>query len=86
MINLKNLIIGACMCVAFASCTAYESHLVTGNPVGKKTGVAKSKIFGSSDISIMRAAKNGKIDKIATVDIVTKVFIFPITTVTVTGE
>ena len=79
--------IGVSLFVAATSCTVGESHLVTGNPVGKKTGIAKSKIFGDSDATIMRAAKNGKINKIATVDFVTKYFlIFPFTKVTVTGE
>lgn len=72
---------------AMSSCTVYESHQITGNPIGSKKGVAKSKIFGNQDIGVLKAAKNGKINKIATVDIYTKVYlIIPVTSVTVHGE
>lgn len=47
--------------------------MVTKNPVGSKTGKAERKVilglaFGDTDLSIMKAAKNGKITKIATVE------------------
>lgn len=87
MNKMRKLLIGASLCLAVSSCTVSESHLVTGNPAGNKTGVAKSKVFGNSDYSVMKAAKSAKIDKIATVDITTKIyFIFPVTKVVVTGN
>ncbi|MAC96183.1 MAG: hypothetical protein CMC96_11855 [Flavobacteriales bacterium] len=47
--------------------------LVTKNDVGTKEGVAERTIWlgiwiGNTDLSITKAAKNGKITKIATVD------------------
>mgnify|MGYP003635503224 CR=1 FL=1 len=47
--------------------------LVTKNAVGSKVGKAERKIWlgiwlGNTDLSITKAAKNGKITKIATVD------------------
>lgn len=49
------------------------SALVTKNDVGTKEGVAERTIWlgiwiGNTDLSITKAAKNGKITKIATVD------------------
>lgn len=87
MRNVKQLLLAGLLVAGMSSCVVYESHQVTGNGIGTKKGVTKSKIFGSTDIGVLRAAKNGKINKIATVDISTKMYlIFPITTVTVHGE
>ena len=78
--------IGLLFAGGISSCTVAVNHQVTGNPIGTKVGVAKSKVFGNSDYSIQAAAKNGKITKIGSVDITTKIFIFPIVKTTVTGE
>ena len=83
---LKKLVFAGIAGAILSSCTVAATHTATGNPVGTKVGVAKSKIFGDSDHSIQAAAKNGGITKIGSVDIVTKVFIFPITKTVVTGE
>lgn len=77
--------------VVFASCSVVQPVAVTDNPVGKKKGVAKAKAFmgicPSCDVSLVKAAKNGKIDKIATVDFKMKWGILFVTYETiVTGE
>lgn len=69
-----------------ASCTVSRTIQITGEPIGTKTGVAKSKVFGDSDTSIKKAAEKGKITVIGAVEITTKVVIFPITTTKVYGE
>ena len=43
-------------CVAlFSSCTLSHTITCTNNPVGTKTGVVKTKIFGDQDISYATA-------------------------------
>lgn len=47
--------------------------LVTENPMGQKEGIAETRIWlgiwiGNHDLSITKAAKNGNITKVATVD------------------
>lgn len=64
---------------------------VTDNPVGTKKGVAKATaifgICGNCDVSAAKAAKNGKITKIATVDFKIRASFFKTTYETiVTGE
>lgn len=51
------------------SCVVMSSHVTTGNPIGTKTGIVKSKLVGNSDAGIAAAAKQGKITKIGSVDI-----------------
>lgn len=53
-----------------SSCVIMESHVTTGNPIGTKEGVSKSKLAGNSDAGIAAAAKNGGITKIGSVDVV----------------
>jgi len=78
----------ALMTFGLSSCMVYESYSVTGNPIGTKEGVAKTKLFSKDlDVSMKSAAKNGKIQKIGSVDIKTKAYVFfLITKTTVTGE
>lgn len=79
--------------VLFASCTTITPLCATGNAVGSKVGEATGKyLFGylplsDIDISIKKAAENGNITKISTVDTKTTMgaFVTTITTV-VTGE
>jgi len=52
----------------FTSCTIARDYQITGQPIGTKTGVAKSKILGNSDTSIKKAAENGNITKIGAVE------------------
>lgn len=66
------------MIVLLSSCavsgpTTVPQALVTKNEVGTKEGVSERKIWlgiwlGTTDLSITKAAKNGNITKIATVD------------------
>ncbi len=59
-------------CAVSGPATAPKA-LVTKNPIGAKKGVAEKTIWlgiwiGNTDLSITKAAKKGKITKIATVD------------------
>jgi hypothetical protein len=69
------------------SCVTTQ-YMVTDNPVGKKTGEARLGLFAKDkDISIEKAAKNGKITTIGTVEVKTTYYIiFPVVKTIVTGE
>lgn len=70
-----------------SSCVVYETHTVTGNPIGTKKGVAKASAFSSNaDYTMRTAAKKGKINKIGSVDTRVTVFIVPFYKTVVTGE
>jgi hypothetical protein len=59
------------LCSVLASCSVMAPVAVTDNPVGTRKGVATAKTyfgFGNVDVGIEKAAKNGKITRIATVD------------------
>ena len=61
--------------------------LCKNSPVGNKTGVAKTKLFGNQDISYATACKNGNISKVGTTEIkMTNYILFLQTKITVTGE
>ncbi len=69
---IKSLIIVAVLAI-LTSCSASGPFAVTENKVGDKTGVASRTIvlgimFGHTDLGIATAAKQGNIQKIATVD------------------
>lgn len=83
---MKKLFIAGAAVALMASCTVSRNYQLTGQPMGTKEGVAKSKIFGNSDTSIRTAAEKGKITTIGAVEIITKVVIFPITITKVYGE
>lgn len=54
-----------------ASCSVTAPVAVTDNPVGTRRGVAKATTvfgIGTVDVGIEKAAKNGKITRVATVD------------------
>tara|TARA_Y200000002_G_scaffold166843_1_gene137648 strand:- start:1552 stop:1851 length:300 start_codon:yes stop_codon:yes gene_type:complete len=82
MKKLKNYLLIAISIVAFSSCTITTPVLVTDNVVGEKTGVAEVKvflgIFGplNKDISIKKAAENGKITEIGSVDYAYRIGLF----------
>ncbi|MBL4709876.1 MAG: hypothetical protein JKY48_15700 [Flavobacteriales bacterium] len=86
MKKMKALVAVSLMVFGLSSCVVYETHSVTGNPIGTKKGVAKTKLFGNSDVTMRTAAKNGKITKIGSVDTKTTVFILPFSKTVVTGE
>lgn len=88
---IKNLILASSVAV-LASCSVSYPGFATKNPIGSKVGVAERKVFlglafGTTDLGVQTAAKNGKITKVATVDITIKGGLFSKTyKVTVTGE
>lgn len=71
---LRTLLVVAVASIFFASCSVVMPVTATSNPVGSKVGTAKATaylgvLFFNQDASIKRAAKNGGITKISTVDI-----------------
>jgi hypothetical protein len=89
---MKKFIIGASLLAVLASCSMSMPGIATQNPVGTKEGIAERKIFlgiafGHTDLSLVTAAKNGGITKIATVDYEIQGGLFSKTyRVVVTGE
>lgn len=78
MKKLRNLFIGliAVAAITLASCTVTRPGQVTDNPMGTKIGRATGTCYlgifcFNVDYSIHTAAKNGGINKIATVDVKT---------------
>ena len=69
-----------------SSCVVSQTYQITGNPIGTKSGVAKSSAIGTGDFGIKAAAANGKITKIGAVEITQKVFITIKTITKVYGE
>jgi len=65
---MKKIILFFGICIVITSCTISRNYQITGQPIGTKTGVAKSRIIGNSDTSIKKAAENGKITKIGAVE------------------
>ena len=76
---MKKLFIVACAAatIALSSCSLTLPVNATSNAVGSKVGTASATgylgiLFFNQDASIQKAAKNGGISKISTVDINTK--------------
>ena len=65
---MKNAIYIGGFLLIFTYCTISRDYQITGQPIGTKSGVAKSKIIGNSDTSIKKAAENGNITKIGAVE------------------
>lgn len=86
------IMVFAVAAIALQSCTVSHPVLVTDNPVGSKEGEASYKVIlgfppMNADASIRTAAKNGGIDRVATVDVVVRGGLFSTTVTTrVTGE
>lgn len=73
MKKILKLTVIAAVLASMTSCSIALPGLVTRNSVGTKVGTAERKIFlglafGHTDLSLTKAAKNGGITKIATVD------------------
>jgi hypothetical protein len=69
-----------------SSCTVYSEYAVTENPVGSKVGKATSYFF-IGDVSVAKAAKNGRVKEIAVTQKIIKQYLFvPVTTTTVIGN
>jgi hypothetical protein len=94
---MKKVLMVAALTVAsfvMMSCVSVNSpYAVTTNPIGTKVGQASGTvffgIFGTVDAGVQKAAQNGGITKIATVDTETKMFLGAMMltyTTTVTGE
>jgi hypothetical protein len=99
---MKKLIIGILAIGSMASCSMTRPYTATNNPIGAKVGKSETKIiFGASqgdqlavglivtnkNFGVIEAAKKGKIDKIATVDVkTTNFYIFQKVEIIVTGE
>ncbi|MFT5055782.1 MAG: hypothetical protein ACI80H_000486 [Pseudoalteromonas distincta] len=90
MKNLKTLIFAGVM-LSLASCTVIRPYAVTNNAIGDGVGVSKTTlVFGTSvgnqlemavfstnkNFGVVEAARNGNLDKIATVDVQTSNFGF----------
>ena len=68
------LFVAAALATALTSCSLTLPAAATSNPVGKKVGTATATgylgvLFFGADASIQKAAQNGGITKISTVDI-----------------
>ena len=71
---MKKLFVAAALATALTSCSLTLPAAATSNPVGKKVGTATATgylgvLFFGADASIQKAAQNGGITKISTVDI-----------------
>ncbi len=84
---MKKLTLLAAVVFSLSSCVVYESHTVTGNPIGTKRGVSKVGAFSKNkDFTMATTAKKAKIDKIGSVDTKLTYFILPFYKTVVTGE
>lgn len=92
MKNLKKIIAVGLLTFSVASCSVSYPVAVTNNPVGPKRGVAMRKIFlgiafGHTDLGAIKAAKQGGITKVGSIDFKVYGGIFKKTyTTIVTGE
>jgi hypothetical protein len=87
MRKIQSLLAALVITVGLSSCVVYETHTVTGNPIGTKKGVAKASAFKpNADYTMRTAAKKGNISKIGSVDTRVTVFIVPFYKTVVTGE
>ncbi len=96
------LIVAAIVTVLITSCSITRPYTATNNAIGSKTGKSETTlILGAStgqnlqsalystnkDFGVIQAAKKGKIDKVATVDVKTTNFLlFQKVEIIVTGE
>lgn len=87
MKRIQKIVALATLVFGLSSCVVYETHSVTGNPIGTKKTVVKASAFSkNANFTMQAAAKKGKIDKIGSVDTRVTVFIVPFYRTVVTGE
>jgi len=87
MKKMRILLLAGVVGAFMSSCTIAHSVTVTNNPVGTKTGVAKSTNLGNIDVTLEKAAKDAGITKIGTVEFkATAILFFVKYKTTVTGE
>ena len=100
MKNFKILVFGATV-LFFASCTVTRPYAVTDNAIGDAVGTSKTTLIGGASVGnvlqtglistninfgVIEAAKNGNVDKIATVDVQsTNFLLFSTVRIIVTG-
>lgn len=77
--KLKTLMVALFVGALFSSCISSHTALVTNNPVGTKTGVAKG-----LDSSFKTAKENGEITKVGIAE--TRIAVIGGVKTTVTGE
>jgi len=75
--KIKTIAASLAVMALLSSCSLTLPVNATSNPVGSKVGTAKATgyfgiLFFNQDASIQKAAKNGKITQISTVDIRSK--------------
>lgn len=99
---MKKYILGAVAVAAMASCSITRPYTATNNPIGSKVGkssttvilggsagsnLAAGLIVTNGTFGVIEAAKKGKIEKIATVDVkTTNFYVFQKVEIIVTGE
>lgn len=101
MKNMKKFFAIAVLGLTFASCSVTYPYTATNNPIGSKTGTSETvMLFGvasgttlssglvfNSNYGVIEAARNGGLNKVATVDVkVTNYYIFQKAEIIVTGE
>jgi len=101
MKKLKYTLFGLLVAASMASCSITVPYAATNNPIGSKKGSSTTTIlFGTAsntnlgsglvlnkEYGVIEAAKKGKIENLATVDLkVTNYFIFVKAQIIVTGE
>lgn len=93
MKKIKNIVVLGIVAIFLTACSVSYPVLVTDNPVGTKVGKASYDVkFGfivpmDADVGIERAAEDGGITRIATVDFKVTGSLFTTTyTTIVTGE
>ncbi len=69
MRKMKFIPLLAALPLLMSSCVIMSMHTTTGNPIGTKEGLVKSKLVGNFDAGIGAAAKKGGITKIGSVDL-----------------
>lgn len=97
---MKKIILFSAIAALITSCQITRPYTATNNPIGSKTGVSKTTYLGASfgdnlangiifngKFGVIDAARNGKITKVATVDVKTTNYVlFRKAEIIVTGE
>lgn len=88
MRKLTKVLAFVALAVGVSSCTLSHTAVVTNNPVGSKTGVAKAHPFmKDADYTFLKAKENGGISKVGIAEVKYKqIIIIPTYRTTVTGE
>jgi hypothetical protein len=82
----KLILLGFLFVGTLSACTLSQRIEVTGQPIGSKTGVAKTGFLVGNDASLKAAAANGNISTIGAWERTTKFFIVTWTVTKVYGN